>query len=620
MTANSNECRTVQRVRLGWIRLLWSGALATTIACALSSAADASVVRTTYQYNADGALTATTASVNGQPPVTTYYSWGNFVPNAGDPRTGTVHAANSHLAGYGPSPSVATATFSYDLRDRLVGCANDAKPTVTHGYDASSMLASSTLASGDVQRLYYGSTPHLSNQRQTSGGQATSYFGPLRYTSDGGEQLLLGPRKDTAALYMPAAELLSTYGYESFGAPRATPDAHEGLTPDGSRFDLAHNPMQYAGEYRDSICEAYNLRARWYLPQAKTFLTRDPIDSVQRFGYTGGNPVNRSDPSGMSYRSFQRAIGKMMNKLTPIGVTTLSALPWIGPAMFVLQTAAAGAFWHDRKQAMMFGYQALAAGVGAILEVPALDRLAGYRAAFALRNAANVGIGAGQSVLAASGKHHRFDQGAFWSNMGATAGSMLVGRVAAGVGYRPYSLADRDVQEMVVSHARDNPRSGKVLVFRARSKVGRLPVFTSPLLEEVHLGAYHEATLAAEPSTSNFRYTVAQVGFHPGTGDDTPIFHVQAERWREVKPNLRYQFVGAFDRQPGLDGLYSNPLGMTTLSKEGTQTYDVLRRNCQHSAAAVINQIQARQSTYQSRAAAPERGSISEIDDDLFFD
>ena len=48
-------------------------------------------------------------------------------------------------------------------------------------------------------------TPLMTNTRQPSTGLVSSVLGPVRYLSDGDEQVLLQPRKDTASVYDAAA-------------------------------------------------------------------------------------------------------------------------------------------------------------------------------------------------------------------------------------------------------------------------------------------------------------------------------------------------------------------------------------------------------------------------------
>jgi hypothetical protein len=47
------------------------------------------------------------------------------------------------------------------------------------------------------------------------------------------------------------------------------------------------------------------LRARYYDPGTGQFISRDPIEALTRepYGYTGGNPLNRTDPEGLNWIS-----------------------------------------------------------------------------------------------------------------------------------------------------------------------------------------------------------------------------------------------------------------------------------------------------------------------------
>lgn len=55
------------------------------------------------------------------------------------------------------------------------------------------------------------------------------------------------------------------------------------------------------GQYTDTETGFIYLRARHYDPTTAQFTTQDPIVTVTReaYGYTGGNPTNASDPTGM---------------------------------------------------------------------------------------------------------------------------------------------------------------------------------------------------------------------------------------------------------------------------------------------------------------------------------
>lgn len=92
----------------------------------------------------------------------------------------------------------------------------------------------------------------------------------------------------TRALTNTSGGVIATYTYDPYGNPTGT-------------TGTATNPFRYAGQYTDPESGLQYLRARYYDPSTSTFLTRDPMESVTRepYGYVGGNPLNRTDPSGL---------------------------------------------------------------------------------------------------------------------------------------------------------------------------------------------------------------------------------------------------------------------------------------------------------------------------------
>ncbi len=67
----------------------------------------------------------------------------------------------------------------------------------------------------------------------------------------------------------------------------------------------ADNPIRYAGYYFDKETGLYYLRARYYNPDIKRFLTIDPDTGDQRdpqsgnlYSYCGNNPIIKVDPTG----------------------------------------------------------------------------------------------------------------------------------------------------------------------------------------------------------------------------------------------------------------------------------------------------------------------------------
>jgi RHS repeat-associated protein len=60
--------------------------------------------------------------------------------------------------------------------------------------------------------------------------------------------------------------------------------------------------LRFAGEYRDPTSGLYYLQARWYDPTTGQFLSVDPDVSATRapYNYASDDPLDRSDPSGLS--------------------------------------------------------------------------------------------------------------------------------------------------------------------------------------------------------------------------------------------------------------------------------------------------------------------------------
>jgi RHS repeat-associated protein len=62
------------------------------------------------------------------------------------------------------------------------------------------------------------------------------------------------------------------------------------------------NPIQYTGRENDQT-GLYYYRARYYDPKLKRFIAEDPSGSaggLNLYGYVGGDPVSKRDPTGLS--------------------------------------------------------------------------------------------------------------------------------------------------------------------------------------------------------------------------------------------------------------------------------------------------------------------------------
>jgi RHS repeat-associated protein len=601
------------------------GAAAAAVLLAASGAVagtQMTTITTTYQYNADGAPTAVTTQVDAQPATTTYLTWDNFVPNAAQPSTGTVSAADGNLLGIGASPGTTglETQFAYDVRDRLISCMPSEQSAVSYSYHPASLMASSTLASGDVLQFYYDSSPNpgMVNTFQSSTGMASSFLGPVRYLSDGTEQVLLQPRKDTAGLYDAAAETLSPYAYDPYGAPlSAAATASTGLSADGTSYDLAGNPFQYAVEYQDPSCNAYYLRARWYLPSQRTFLSRDPADALHRYGYTGGNPIVRTDPSGLKYTGmdFSRDVDKAVHKLEPgIWAYIEPILPVWGQVMGGIEVVGLlPSFWHHPTAGKIINFGFLATSIVAEVggESEGFDRLAPFLLhadrAFATRLGIEVSLGASQTA-AQTFRHGRVDVPALIQGIDTTTFGIFYSRIVGGLGYRPYNMNVDDV-DMVASifHA-DDANRGQALVFAVREPLEGNLDYTTPIMQSKTVGAFHESLLVVSRDTA-MSSEVNAYEFVRGSAIEGMAVGGRRFDWSErplnesgISTTASYRYVGQVADSRASAVMGKSPLGIPSYTNARAYAlrfnrpmdtpYDVLSSNCHDHVAGMIQLLQ----------------------------
>jgi RHS repeat-associated protein len=113
----------------------------------------------------------------------------------------------------------------------------------------------------------------------------------------------------TRLLSDAAGAITSSYDYSAFGETLST---------------NAETAYLYTSQQYDAATAMYSLRARYYAPGAGRFVSRDvwPVDygdpwELNRYGYTGNNPGNYSDPTGMfGLTDAKLLIGKIATAAT----------------------------------------------------------------------------------------------------------------------------------------------------------------------------------------------------------------------------------------------------------------------------------------------------------------
>ena len=231
----------------------------------------------------------------------------------------------------------ATTNYTYDANDRLL-----ARGDTTYHYDTDGNLVRRDDPSA-IQTFTYDSMNHL---RGTTAGDTTTQFrydaagnrvasttganttrfvldtaGPLsrvleEHSSDGSPD----------ASYVFGNEFVSQtqgsetsyYHHDGAGSTRALTDAGANMrdTYDYDAFGnetgstgSTTNDIRYVGEQLEPQLGTYNLRARHYDPSTGRFVSLDPLRianlqqpaSLHKYGYTAGDPVNRTDPTGLEF-------------------------------------------------------------------------------------------------------------------------------------------------------------------------------------------------------------------------------------------------------------------------------------------------------------------------------
>jgi RHS repeat-associated protein len=585
------------------------------LACALlPPAVRAGTTTTRYRYNADGALTAITKDVGGSSETTTYLTWDDFVPDVNDPSTGTVQLGNGTLDEYGPNPGAANAaaSFTFDARDRLVGYSG-AGQTESYQYDAGGMLASSTTG-GDALQFYFDASPNavVTNIHHPGTGLWSAYLGGVRYLSDGAQQVLLSPRKDTACAYTPQEEKLQSYVYDAFGAQSAATLPRQ--------YDLHENPFQYTGEYRDPLWGGYYLRARWYHPDLPTFISRDPTEQLNRYGYGGGDPANMVDPGGTN---FFHALGRdlrAVNAALNRGVGGHFARFFLAPILAPLQIAAEPkAFWeavkHDKGGIDIFLALGVVteAGWGLVdSEIVFRGLAVSMQQRFLGRAALDSVLGFGQSIAAGGARGFKhFDWGSFASGAEMTLGTIDLWRgvgslnIQSGYGFTPQRAAAFAGRRLA------NEADDTALIFRVRTRIGIPYTRVSPAQEWLRLGAYHERLIAV---TKDDFYSTQVVGGPTEQGIIRGKWQGESLARLARQPG-RFEFVGKVEdftagigTRTGKGRFLANPrmlkfrrddeffdvAGM--IEPKNPKSYNLITNNCHDHAFAILEGLGLRRS------------------------
>lgn len=180
--------------------------------------------------------------------------------------------------------------YHYDNLNRLNKFVNDSGEETTYNYRADGLRISKSNALNSV--YYYYHNKQIVNEEINS--QMTNCILGKKLISreyNGAKSFYVyNAHGDTTTLVNSSGNIVNSYEYEDYGdLDRIT--------------ETVDNPFKYNGQYHDKESGLYYLRARYYSPTMRRFITVDPIkDGHNWYAYCGANPINYSDPSGLKRR------------------------------------------------------------------------------------------------------------------------------------------------------------------------------------------------------------------------------------------------------------------------------------------------------------------------------
>ncbi len=190
-----------------------------------------------------------------------------------------------------------TTTYTYDALNRLVSVA-DGTNTTTYTYDGVGNRLVKTFNSATARYVREGGTIYCildgSGNVQSYNRMQARFF--TASTARGLSKVYHGDERGSIVAITDASQtVVKSYGYDPYGKV---------LGASGSLV----NAFQYIGTHGVMADEngLYHMQARYYDPEAKRFITEDPLGlsaGLNLYGYVGGDPVNKTDPRGLDVSS-----------------------------------------------------------------------------------------------------------------------------------------------------------------------------------------------------------------------------------------------------------------------------------------------------------------------------
>jgi RHS repeat-associated protein len=291
---------------------------------------------TEYRYDAKGRLDREKRSIVGLGSTTVDYQYdaaGNRVRRVSSDGTITTFVYDSFGQLVFERTGSVETNYTYDLRGNLVSRSTSADVHDQLTWNAQGLLSRVRSTRGNSVTVVEYEYDHSGNRiSRTEDGRKVSYL--IDTTR---------PHSQVLAEYSAEGLLVSyTYGSDRIsqtgesGTLVFLHDSHSGTRELRSeqnevvasfRYDAFGNVVEqlggnktnalYRAEFRDPLTGFDNLRARNYDPTTGRFVSRDQVETefhdlvnFSRYQYVGGDPVNRSDPSGEFFSFVEHLVAK----------------------------------------------------------------------------------------------------------------------------------------------------------------------------------------------------------------------------------------------------------------------------------------------------------------------
>jgi RHS repeat-associated protein len=250
----------------------------------------------TYSFDAVGNRTT---KVTGGVTTTFTYNEGDqlTVQNAG----GTLTTFSFDAAGNNTVVNAAgtRTTYTWDMADRVAGIALSGGALITMAYSASGLRRQRQDGSGTVKYLWDGQVPLM--ETDGDGTTAAKYTSGTGVPAGGGYGPIVSQRRGNTSRFFHPNDL-GTFDTLT-DADAATTDTYilDAWGVQHAATGSTTNPFRYIGAlgyYTEPDLGLHYVRARWLRPATGSWLSVDPVEGEQRYGYAGGRATRRLDPSG----------------------------------------------------------------------------------------------------------------------------------------------------------------------------------------------------------------------------------------------------------------------------------------------------------------------------------